>query len=260
MPRLRYWTVTLALLAFAQWAFHSYRNSVLDPEFLVYGQSNRLPEVTEKGHTVMIMIESPRFVGKIETGNPAITNRFQVLAGPGTADNTARSLIMDWTQRLAAPGPELERYRVSFYLVGYVSPYVVLYSYDPSRKQGYVYLPGRTDEPALYRSNQLIVIRGVEGSWLPALESWNDVAIPMIEGTMTRKTALAVAQACIAKAPGKYQSIHGSPLNFDKATFSSASPVRAIIHIPENRPKGEPNGLAMFADVRTGECGRVGVE
>jgi hypothetical protein len=166
---------------FAQWAFHSYRNGVLDPEFLAYGLSNRPPQVTEKGHTVLIKIESPRFVGEIATGDPAITNRFQVLAGPGTADNAARSLIMDWTKRLGAPRPELERYRVSFYLVGYVSPYVVLYSYDPSRKQGYVYLPGKTDEPALYRANQLIVTRGVEGAWFPALEIWNDVAIPMIE-------------------------------------------------------------------------------
>ena len=49
MLRIRYWIVTLALLAFAQWAIHSYRNGVLDTEFLVYGQSNRPPEVAEKG-------------------------------------------------------------------------------------------------------------------------------------------------------------------------------------------------------------------
>jgi hypothetical protein len=241
----------------APWAFHTYCNSVLDPDFLAQGVSVRPPEVTEKGHTVIITIESPRFVGKIETGNPEIVNRFQVLAGPGTADKTPRSFIVDWRQRVAAPRPALERYRVSFRLIGYGSPYVVLYSFDPVRKQGYVYLPGKADEPGLYGANRSIVTRGVEGIWFRALASWNDVAMPLIDKQMTRKTVLALAQACIAKSPVKYQSIGGSALNFDKAIFILTSPVRAIIHIPEIRPRSEPNGLAMFVDVQTGECGRA---
>jgi hypothetical protein len=252
--------VTLALLAFASWAFHSYRSSVLDPEFLAYGLSIRPPEITEKGHTVLITIDSPLFVGKIETGDFAMMNRFQVLAGPGTADKTTRSFIVDWTRRSPAPRPELERYRVSFRLVGYVSQYVVLYAYDPSRKQGYVYLPGKADEPDLYRANQSLITRGVEGAWFRALQSWNEVAMPMIQTKMKRKTVVALAQACIAKSPTKYGSMWGSPLNFDKAKFSSGAPVRAYIYIPEDRPRGAPEGLAMFVDVRTGECGRLPME
>jgi hypothetical protein len=85
------------------------------------------------------------------------------------------------------------------------------------------------------------------------------MAIPLIEKQMTRKTVLALAQACIAKSPAKYRSVGGSPLNFDKARFSSASPVRAIVSIPEIRPRSEPNGIRMFVDVQTGECGRVGM-
>src|ERR1700722_11010121 len=118
--------VAFAFLVVAPWIFHSYRHGVLDSEFLAYGQSARPPEITEKGHTVRITIESARFVGKVETGNPVIVNQFQVLTRPG-ADAPGRSLIVDWTKQLAAPPLKLEQYRVSFYLVGYALPYVMLY-------------------------------------------------------------------------------------------------------------------------------------
>src|SRR5881396_425014 len=38
MPRIRYLLITAALLH-VNWAIHAYRSAVLDPEFLVYGQS-----------------------------------------------------------------------------------------------------------------------------------------------------------------------------------------------------------------------------
>ena len=39
MLRIRYLLITAALLVFAAWAIHAYRSSVLDADFLVYGQS-----------------------------------------------------------------------------------------------------------------------------------------------------------------------------------------------------------------------------
>jgi hypothetical protein len=39
MAPIRYFLTTTALLIFATWAIHAYRSSVLDAEFLVYGQS-----------------------------------------------------------------------------------------------------------------------------------------------------------------------------------------------------------------------------
>jgi hypothetical protein len=39
MPRIRCLLITAALLVYANWAIHAYRNSVLDADFLVYGQT-----------------------------------------------------------------------------------------------------------------------------------------------------------------------------------------------------------------------------
>ena len=97
MPRIRYWTVTLALLAFAQWAIHSYRNGVLDPEFLVYGQSNRSPEVTEKGPRTAVIRGT---VVNYSNGSPISGVRISVsvpghggIAGSDTSDATGHYAI-----------------------------------------------------------------------------------------------------------------------------------------------------------------------
>jgi hypothetical protein len=39
MPRIRCLLITAALLVYANWAIHAYRNSVLDADFLIYGQT-----------------------------------------------------------------------------------------------------------------------------------------------------------------------------------------------------------------------------
>jgi len=136
-----------------------------------------------KGPTRKITIENPRFPKPIEITDPATTTNFQVFAGPGTSTNEAQSLIIDWATGAVTPPSGLESYRVSFYLPGYVHPYVVLYAFDHSNKQGYVYLPGKKDE--WYRTNISIVTRRVEGNWFRALVRWEDVARPMIEKQLT---------------------------------------------------------------------------
>ena len=43
-------------------------------------------------------------------------------------------------------------------------------SIDPATGQGYVYLPGKSDEP--YRLNTKAIYRGREGNWFRANAAW----------------------------------------------------------------------------------------
>jgi hypothetical protein len=133
-----------------------------------------------KGLPSKITIENSKFDRPIVITDSEITHKFSVFAGPGTSGNEPRSLIMDWAGGAVTPPPsELETYRVSFYVDGYALPYVVLYAFNSSKKQGYVYLPGKGEES--YRQNVSMIIRGVEGHWFRALPLWEDVATPLIQ-------------------------------------------------------------------------------
>jgi hypothetical protein len=129
-----------------------------------------------KGPTTKITIESPRLVKQIEITDPRLTKEFPVFAGPQT-------LLVDWAAGPSNPGSGAETYRVSFYLAHYVKPYIVLYAYDHSKQQGYLYVPGKEDQS--YRTNVSIVLRGVEGHWFRALPRWEDIVRPMIEKQLT---------------------------------------------------------------------------
>lgn len=48
--------------------------------------------------------------------------------------------------------------------------YIVSYAVDPATGQGYVYLPGKADEP--YRLNTKAIYRGREGNWFRANAAW----------------------------------------------------------------------------------------
>ena len=62
--------------------------------------------------------------------------------------------------------------------------YVVTYEYDPSTRQGCVYLPGKTDE--WYRLNSgSIWRRGLEGNWFAASSAWLKFVSPIIERAAT---------------------------------------------------------------------------
>lgn len=51
--------------------------------------------------------------------------------------------------------------------------YVLVYCYDPARKTGYVYLPGKGEK--WYDVNVGSIYRGVEGHWFQASGSFGDV-------------------------------------------------------------------------------------
>jgi hypothetical protein len=138
----------------------------------------RLPA---KGKTVKITIKGGDLKTPIEISDPKILANFQVWTGPGTSGADRQSLIIDWSQGPVRKPPEsLRKYQVSFH----IDPneqivYVVYYSFSPGAEQGYVYLPGESDEWA--GLNVRSIWRGVEGKWFCAWSAWERVARPLIE-------------------------------------------------------------------------------
>jgi len=136
-----------------------------------------------KGKTVKITISGPGLKTPIEISDPKILENFQVWAGPGTSSDERQSLIIDWSQGPVRETPKtLRRYQVSFYagaLPNEQIVYVVYYAFSPGAEQGYVYLPGESDEWA--RHNVRTIFHGVEGNWFRAWSAWERVARPLIE-------------------------------------------------------------------------------
>ena len=134
-----------------------------------------------KGKTVKITIKGADLKRPIEISDPKILETFQVWTGPGTSTAERPSLIIDWSQGPVTKRPQsLRRYQVSFH----TDPneqivYVVYYAFSPGAEQGYVYLPGESDEWA--RLNVRSIWRGVEGKWFRAWSAWERVARPLVE-------------------------------------------------------------------------------
>ena len=134
-----------------------------------------------KGKTVKVTIKGTDLKTPIEISDPKILENFQVWTGPGTSTADRQSLIIDWSQGpVTEPPQSIRRYQVSFH----TGPneqivYVVYYAFSPDAEQGYVYVPGESDE--WYRLNVRSIWRGVEGKWFRAWSAWERVARPLIE-------------------------------------------------------------------------------
>ena len=108
------------------------------------------------------------------------------ISHPGTfcivsINANAPSFIVDWSQGPVTDVPHaLQKYRVSFYVSFQQerAAYVVFYGYDPVTGNGYVYLPGRSDQ--YYDLNVGTIFRGVEGNWFRAWSVWENMAKPLI--------------------------------------------------------------------------------
>jgi hypothetical protein len=134
-----------------------------------------------KGKTVKITIKGAELKTPIEISYPKILENFQVWTGPGAGTAERPSLIIDWPQGpVTKPPDSLHMYQVSFHRAPNDQiVYVVYYAFSPGAEQGYVYLPGKSDEWA--GLNVRSIWRGVEGKWFRAWSAWERVARPLIE-------------------------------------------------------------------------------
>jgi hypothetical protein len=139
--------------------------------------------VIAKGPTLKIRIQGADLTSPVETTENAILEKFDVWAGAGVEINgipQTRGFIVDWEKGpIAEPPKRLPRYEVSFDVMHQrPSSYVISYSYDPATRKGYVYLPGKGEN--FYASNTFLILRGVDGNWLSATESWIEAANSLI--------------------------------------------------------------------------------
>ncbi len=153
--------------------------------------------ILAKGATSRIIIEGADLAKPIEITDRKVLANFNVWTGPGTFSTqpgfnaNAPSFIIDWSQGpLSQPPQALRRYQVSFYsddLQNERPIYVVDYAVVPGSDEGYVYLPGKSDE--WWRLNVTSITRGVEGKWFHAWSLWEGIARPLIKKARTANPA-----------------------------------------------------------------------
>src|SRR5713226_7647402 len=134
-----------------------------------------------KGKTVKITIKGADLKRPIEISDPKILENFQGWTGPETSTDETPSLIIDSSHGpVTQPPQSLRSYQVSFHTDPHEQiVYVVYYAFSPGAEQGYVYLPGDSDEWA--GLNVRTIFHGVEGKWFRAWSAWERVARPLIE-------------------------------------------------------------------------------
>jgi hypothetical protein len=145
-----------------------------------------------KGQMVKITINGGGLSAPVETSEPII-GKFTVWAGPGVFVNgveQTEGFIIDWSKGVVAHRPDgLQQYEVHFYSdfrkrEGSVV-YAVFYAYDPSTRQGFVYLPGRTDELFKFNTGTMWHGHGLEGNWFNATSEWERFVRPLIAKAKT---------------------------------------------------------------------------
>ena len=149
-------------------------------------------QLAAKAATSKITIEGADIAKPIEITDQKVLANFNIWTGPGRSSTkpgsnaNAPGLIIDWSQgSVAEPPKEARRYKVSFYAGDPPNQrivYVVYYAVSTGNAQGYVYLPGKSDE--FYRLNTWSIWRGQEGNWFPAWSVWETVARPLIDKAM----------------------------------------------------------------------------
>jgi hypothetical protein len=168
-----------------------YMNRILPCAFVA---ALMLPiSLAAKGPTTRITIIDLSRGASIDITDPSIVSRFNVWDGPGTFSTTngretqgISGFIVDWRAGALNVRPTvLRRYEVKFYVRHHNQPleqlaYTVYYERDPATREGFVFLPGQTDER--YRLNVFSIYRGqgFEGNWFRASRSWVDAVEPLL--------------------------------------------------------------------------------
>ena len=152
-----------------------------------------------QGATVKIVL-TPGLAAPVEITDPAV-RQFNVWAGPGTGINGVEGtegFIIDWGKGAVQAPMGLLQYKVSFYArcegiaCTTTEPslrYVVYYKYNPSRHEGFVYLPGRGGEFAPLNKTAIVHGDEYEGHWFRALKAWDDFVTPIIENAARSRAA-----------------------------------------------------------------------
>jgi hypothetical protein len=150
--------------------------------------------VFAKGATTKITITGAGLQSPVEISDPEILKNFNVWSGPGTFANDVEGtegFIVDWASGAVTDRPNgLPTFELRFYVRYANRPfseqtdqlaYIVSYAVDPATGQGYVYLPGKSDEP--YRLNTKAIYRGSEGNWFRANAAWQTAFRNVVRAT-----------------------------------------------------------------------------
>ena len=145
--------------------------------------------VVAKGATTKITITGGGLQSPVQISDPDVLKNFNVWSGPGTFVNGVEGtegFIVDWASGAVTDRPnELRTFELSFYVRPFSEQtdqlaYIVSYAVDPVTGQGYVYLPGKSDEP--YRLNTTAIYRGREGNWFRANSAWQAAFRKVVHG------------------------------------------------------------------------------
>lgn len=149
--------------------------------------------VFAKGATTKITITGAGLQSAVEISDPEVLKNFNVWSGPGTFSHDVEGtegFIVDWASGAVTHRPQgLRTFELSFYVRYANRPfgeqadqlaYIVSYAVEPRTGQGYVYLPGRSDEP--YRLNTKAIYRGREGNWFRANAAWQAAFRNAVDG------------------------------------------------------------------------------
>lgn len=159
-----------------------------------------IASLSAKGPTTRIVITDVARGSVAEITDRAVLDQFHVWAGRGTYSGPpdrqsegTQGFIVDWQAGIVDERPnQLRRYELRFYVApkrpsgplrsnsGEELAYVVLYEHDSSTGQGYVYLPGRSDEH--FGLNVGSIHRGLEGRWLRASKAWQSAFSALAAG------------------------------------------------------------------------------
>lgn len=136
-----------------------------------------------KGTTTKVTITGDGLPTPLEISDAAVLKDFNLWSGRGTFANDVEGtegFIIDWASGTIPNRPNgLRTFMLSFYVRYANRPfneqpdqlaYIVSYAVDPATGQGYVYLPGKSDEP--YRLNTRAIYRECEGHWFRANAAW----------------------------------------------------------------------------------------
>ena len=151
-----------------------------------------------KGKTIKIVIKGDHISSPIEITNPDIVDQFNIWNGPGVGTrgpdgvphppayldpNRSAGRFIDWPKGAVEQYPDgLKSYDVKFHIAGrdsesgVIGTYHVLYRFNPSVPQGYMYLPTWQERNA----NTQFIVHGVEGAWFYASTAWEELVRPII--------------------------------------------------------------------------------